>query len=341
MVVGSQALLAVRRRSGSWRAAVEPSARRSTWPAAPAACSAPTTRSRSGTSGGEALRRPTSCCSPASRATSGSTTAARSAARPRWSRSTAARDDLDLNRKPELGVHADPGCSCIALAAELAGGGRPLDAPGSSACASATGRATPRSPSRPAADRARQPAPPLPRDRPRPGARQRAGGRRRRLRGHRRLHRAPARPALLARPRRLRHARRGRRLRPRGQALPAGGRRLDPLRRRLGGLQPGGVRHLRPPRHAGDRGGRQRRRLDPDRPRAGRDPRRRRGHRARPHRLPQGRRGLRRPGPAARAAARTSRACWPRRWRSRAPASRCWSTPHLASTEFRKGSISM
>src|SRR6185295_277192 len=65
--------------------------------------------------------------------------------------------------------------------------------------------------------------------------------------------------------------------------------------------QPGRVRHLRPPRHPGDRRGRQRRRLDADRPRADPGAGGRRRHRARPHRLPQGGRGLRRPRPAARA----------------------------------------
>ena len=70
------------RRPRSWRRRSRRSACRSTWPAAPAACSAPATPSRSATSGGRRCARPTSCSSPASPTTSGSTTAGTSAARP-------------------------------------------------------------------------------------------------------------------------------------------------------------------------------------------------------------------------------------------------------------------
>ena len=141
-------------------------------------------------------------------------------------------------------------------------------------------------------------------------------------------------------PGRLRHPGRGRRLRPRRQALPAGGGRLDHLRRRLGGLQPGRVRHLRPPRPAGDRGGRQRRRLDPDRPRADRDPEGRRRHRPGADRLPQGRRRLRRPRAPARTPARGRARRAREAWRSPAGAP-VLINAHLDKTEFRKGSISM
>ena len=136
--------------------------------------------------------------------------------------------------------------------------------------------------------------------RPRPGRQQRAHRRRRRLRGHGVLHPASPWSALLARSRRLRHARRGGGLRPRGQARAAGSRGLDPLRRRLGGLQPERGRHLRAPRPPRDRGGGQRRGLDADRARAGGGAEGRRGCRAAPLGLPPRRRGPGRGRPARR-----------------------------------------
>ncbi len=94
LVLGSQVLLSSPTREEAQELARgdrRRSARRSTWPAAPAACSAPATRSSSGTSARRRCARRTSCSWPASPTTSGSTTAATSAARPSSSRSTGAR----------------------------------------------------------------------------------------------------------------------------------------------------------------------------------------------------------------------------------------------------------
>ena len=197
------------------------SARRSTWPAAPAACSAPATLCSSATSGGEALREadlvllagiPFDFRLDYGRAhqPQGLPDLA----------STAASSDLRKNRKPDLGVHADPRASCSRwpIGGSPAGRRRWADWLGDAAraaTASASGRSTRQAA---VAGERVNPHPPLPRDRPRARRRERDRGRRRRLRGDRRLHRAPARAALLARSRRLRHARRGRRLRPRRQA---------------------------------------------------------------------------------------------------------------------------
>jgi len=107
------------------------------------------------------------------------------------------------------------------------------------------------------------------------------------------LHAAPARAARLARSRRLRHPRRRRRFCGRRGAGQAGARGVAHLRRRVIGVQPGRVRHLRTARARAHRGDRQRRFVAADRPRAGGAAGGRRRHGAPALRLPQGRRGLR------------------------------------------------
>ena len=124
----------------------------------------------------------------------------------------------------------------------------------------------------------------------------------------------------------------------RRSAARAGG--LAALRRRLGGLQPGGGRHLRPPWHPGDRGDRQRRRLDPDRPRAGGDPGRRRGddpRRTDYHAAAEGFGGvgfeIARPAEIAEVLRKAREAA--------AEGKPVVINAHIGRTDFRKGTISM
>nr|XP_041567627.1 2-hydroxyacyl-CoA lyase 2 isoform X2 [Taeniopygia guttata] len=70
---------------------------------------------------------------------------------------------------------------------------------------------------------------------------------------------------------------------------------VDPVRGRFPRLQPDGVRHLRAPQGPGDRAGRERRRLDPNQPRAAPPAGQRRGLRAGLQRLPRGGDGVGRP----------------------------------------------
>ncbi len=191
-------------------------------------------------------------------------------------------EDLNKNRKPDIGVLGDPGLFLRQLAGQFEQGDRwPAwlgqlrsrdaarnDEIARQALEPVTDERAGASPA-PTPFAMRQPVAPVARARPRNRPPDHPRGRRRRLCGHGLVHGSAARPADLAGPRPVRHVGCRRGLCPGRQAVPARSRGVDPLRRRLGRLQPGRVRHLRAPRRGRHRPGRQRRQLVADRARAG------------------------------------------------------------------------
>ena len=83
-----------------------------------------TTRGNCVISAGPRSKRPTSCCWPACLATSGWTTAITSGASAVYITANRSKDDLNRNRKPDIGVHADPGIFLQMLATTFGGARR-------------------------------------------------------------------------------------------------------------------------------------------------------------------------------------------------------------------------